>query len=385
MRRLTLLVVGAFLVTLLAGSGPVSAQADDPPAPAPEAPVDDPVVDGDAPAPRPLDPDEIPDAGNRQDDGSGDVDHEVIVGSAELAEDRLVELEGDLSAAEALVADLRKRIELLDTFEVDLTLRRQRTIGALARTRTRRVERAVGAYVRGGPPGLEQGLLAGSNGEAEEAELIGSVLQADEREVGRLLTRRLELTAGLSRVAEERSSTVVRLRRARRAVTAAADAVDTGEYAAQIFAAGGEIAITGFVFPVGDPHDFIDSWGFPRPGGNRHEGADIFAARGTPLFAVEDGVLARVGNDRRGGTKLWLVGESGTHYYYAHLERYALGVADGVTVEAGDVVGYVGDSGDAKGTPPHLHFQLHPGGGSAVNPFPLLSVVDQLASTRRST
>ena len=143
------------------------------------------------------------------------------------------------------------------------------------------------------------------------------------------------------------------------------------------------MAITGFVFPVGDPHDFIDSWGYPRAGGRSHEGADIFAKRGTPLYAVEDGVLARVANNRLGGIKLWLVGESGTHYYYAHLQRYALGVADGVVVEAGDVIGYVGDTGDARGTPPHLHFELHPSGGDPVNPYPLLKVVDELDAARQ--
>jgi murein DD-endopeptidase MepM/ murein hydrolase activator NlpD len=184
-------------------------------------------------------------------------------------------------------------------------------------------------------------------------------------------------------VAEARATATQELEWARRSVAGAEEAVASGEYTARVFAAGSDVAITGFVFPVGGPHDFIDSWGFPRAEGRSHQGADIFAERGTPLLAVEDGVLARVGNDRLGGIKLWLVGESGTHYYYAHLDGYALGVADGVVVDAGDVVGYVGDTGDAQGTPTHLHFQLHPEGGEPVNPFPLLQVVDELEAARR--
>ena len=346
--------------------------------------IDDPGAAGDAPAPEPLEPDEIPDPPevDEAEDEADDADHELIVGSAELATTRLARLQAQLAAAERRVEDLDARLALFDQFERDLSAWRADAMTALVRARALRVDRAVGAYVRGGPPGLESALAGGPNDGAEESELLTSVLQADDEEVARLLARRLELTARLSRVAEERATTVAMRRRARRAVIDGNAAVASGEYVARIFAAGSEVAITGFMFPVGRPHDFIDSWGYPRAGGRSHEGADIFAERGTPLLAVEDGVLARVGNDRLGGTKLWLVGESGTHYYYAHLERYALGVAEGVVVDAGDVIGYVGDSGDAKGTPPHLHFQLHPGGGEPVNPYPLLHVVDELEAAR---
>lgn len=385
MRRSPVAVVGAVVLGLLMQAGPVAAQVDEePPPPTVEIdpPVDDPATDGDAPPPEPLDPDEIPESPEEGDDEDDDADHELIVGSAELAATRLAELDQQLADFQQRVDDLGERLALFDRFERDLSAFRVETVGALAEARSRRMDRAVGAYVRGGPPGLEAGLTTGPNGVAEESELLSTVLSADEAEVARLLARRSDLTARLSRIAEARASTVVQLRRARRTVTDAKSAVESGEYAARIFAAGSEVAITGFVFPVGDPHDFIDSWGFPRAGGRSHEGTDIFAERGTPLFAVEDGILVRVGNDRLGGIKLWLVGESGTHYYYAHLESYALGVTEGVVVDAGDVIGYVGDTGDAKGTPPHLHFQLHPFGAEPVNPFPLLQVVDELEAAR---
>jgi murein DD-endopeptidase MepM/ murein hydrolase activator NlpD len=389
MRRIpTVAATGALVLGLLVQAAPVAAQVDEETPPTTvvaDPPADDPGSGGDAPTPKPLDPDEIPDRPEEaEDEGDDDTTHELVVGSAELATARLAELEEQLAAAESWVDDLRARRSLLDQLERDLSVLRGEAVRSLAQARSRRVNRAVGAYVRGGPPGLEAGLTTGANRVAEESQLLTTVLQADDVEVARRLARRLDLTARLSRVAEERASTIVQLRRARRAVIDRQDAVDSGEYAARIFAAGSEVAITGFVFPVGDPHEFIDSWGFPRAGGRSHEGSDIFAERGTPLVAVEDGVLARVGNDRLGGIKLWLVGESGTHYYYAHLERYAPGVTEGAAVDAGDVIGYVGDSGDAKGTPPHLHFQLHPGGGEPVNPFPLLQVVDEMEAARRA-
>jgi murein DD-endopeptidase MepM/ murein hydrolase activator NlpD len=144
----------------------------------------------------------------------------------------------------------------------------------------------------------------------------------------------------------------------------------------QVLDAGSEIVITGFVFPVTDPHTFSSTFGAPRSGGRTHEGADIFAPRWTPLVAAERGVIDNVGTGTLGGTKLWVIGESGTGYYYAHLQAYAEGVTDGMAVEAGDVIGYTGDTGNAVGTPTHLHFEIHPGGGDAIDPYPLLHAVD---------
>ena len=127
---------------------------------------------------------------------------------------------------------------------------------------------------------------------------------------------------------------------------------------------------------MADPHTFSSTFGAPRSGGRTHEGADIFAPRWTPLVAAERGVIDNVGTGTLGGTKLWVIGESGTQYYYAHLQAYAEGVTDGTLVEAGDVIGYTGDTGNAVGTPTHLHFEIHPGGGDAIDPYPLLHAVD---------
>lgn len=144
----------------------------------------------------------------------------------------------------------------------------------------------------------------------------------------------------------------------------------------QAYQAGAHAYISGFVFPVAGDTEFIDSWGYPRMTGTAsahwHQGADLFADHGTPLIAAENGVVERVGVGSLGGNKLWVAGDSGNGYYYAHLSAFAPGVHDGQRVRAGELVGFVGDTGNARGTSPHLHFEIHPGGIGPVNPYPLL-------------
>ncbi len=150
----------------------------------------------------------------------------------------------------------------------------------------------------------------------------------------------------------------------------------------EAFRAGSEVFVDGVVFPIaGEYGTLIDSYGFPRMPGTDdahwHEGIDIFADRGTPLVATERGVVTRIGVGRLGGLKFWLVGESGSEWYYAHLDSFAPGLTDGLVVDAGQLLGYVGNTGNAVGTPPHLHMELHPAGVRPVNPFPLLNIVAQ--------
>jgi len=118
----------------------------------------------------------------------------------------------------------------------------------------------------------------------------------------------------------------------------------------------------GFVFPVYGTASFGDSFGAPRPDvpGGWHHGEDIFAAAGTPLLAVADGTLHTIGFNRIGGYRLWLRDTQGNEFYYAHLSAYSPLAVEGRSVQAGDVVGFVGDTGDADGGSPHLHFEIHP-------------------------
>jgi murein DD-endopeptidase MepM/ murein hydrolase activator NlpD len=113
-----------------------------------------------------------------------------------------------------------------------------------------------------------------------------------------------------------------------------------------------------------------DTWGGARGEGRRHEGIDIFAKRGTPVLSSTEGIVLRVGTNRLGGLVVWVLGPGGQRHYYAHLDRYA-DVEAGMRIEAGRVLGYVGNSGNAQGTPPHLHYGVYDLGG-AINPYPLL-------------
>ena len=121
--------------------------------------------------------------------------------------------------------------------------------------------------------------------------------------------------------------------------------------------------------PVKGPVRIGQGWGAPRDGGRRrHQGIDLLAPAGTPLVAVASGTITRLSNlDRgRGGISLWLRDRRGTAYYYAHNHHNLVRL--GQRVQAGQLLARVGATGNARGGPPHLHFQLHPGGGRPVSP-----------------
>ncbi len=124
-------------------------------------------------------------------------------------------------------------------------------------------------------------------------------------------------------------------------------------------------------FPVARPYAYSDTWLAPRRG-HRHQGCDVFAARGTPCYACVSGRV-RTGYGRNAGKTIYLYGDSGDLFYYMHLNGYA--VTSG-HVEAGQVIGYVGDSGNARGGACHLHFEVHPDGGRAINPYPILRSIE---------
>ena len=125
--------------------------------------------------------------------------------------------------------------------------------------------------------------------------------------------------------------------------------------------------------PVNGAVSFSDSWGAPRSGGRTHEGVDMLAARGTPLVAVVDGTIKRMRDSTLGGKTIWLRGDNGHEYYYAHLDSHASGLYVGQSVKVGEFIGTVGTSGNAPAHIPHVHFEYHPDGGGAVNPTPLVT------------
>ena len=132
---------------------------------------------------------------------------------------------------------------------------------------------------------------------------------------------------------------------------------------------GNDYAGPGWVCPTGaSAAPFADTWGAPRSGGRRHQGVDMIGQRGIPVLAVVDGV-AEPRTNALGGTTIWLTGVDGNGYYYAHLDGYKqLG-----SVTAGTPIGILGQSGNAQFSIAHLHFEIHPGEGPAVNPYPTVA------------
>ncbi len=172
----------------------------------------------------------------------------------------------------------------------------------------------------------------------------------------------------------------------RRAPAIALVALTAGVAVAPLHAAGG--VPDPIVFPVVGPYAYTNDFGDPRPQG-RHEGNDILAPKKATVVAVEDGKIRFWTHSTRAGCMLYLYGQSGTTYLYIHLNNdvtmandnrgecvaggsYWPGLKDGARVVAGQAIGFVGDSGDADGTP-HLHFEVHPHDGGPANPFPHLN------------
>lgn len=148
------------------------------------------------------------------------------------------------------------------------------------------------------------------------------------------------------------------------------------------------------IFPVAGPTTYTDDFGQPRAGGP-HQGNDLLATKKTPVVAVEAGKIEFWTTSASAGCMLYLYGASGTMYEYIHLNNdltmgndnrgkcvagtaYAPGLKNGARVAAGQMLGYVGDSGDANGLHAHLHFEVHPGGGKAVSPYPFLQTAQHL-------
>jgi hypothetical protein len=157
-------------------------------------------------------------------------------------------------------------------------------------------------------------------------------------------------------------------------------------------------AVPNFVFPVVAKTTYTNDFGAPRWQG-RHQGNDLMAAKRSPVVAVEAGRVVKWTTSRSAGCMLYLYGRSGTTYMYVHLNNdrtkrndnrggcrngvaYAPGLAKSQNVQAGQLIGYVGDSGDANGIAPHLHFELHPNGGRAVSPFRRLNAARHLLFPR---
>ncbi len=279
-------------------------------------------------------------------------------GAYERLGDEVVRLTRDLETTEARIADLRaaaaeravaaykgRSLGVLDAFSDEDAMDAARRSSFLAKVNAN--DAALLGELRVTASDLRERKDTLAERRAEQK----SVLQALGREQ-RALQAKLDVAARAQRVLEEQINAQ---RRSRRGGGISNDTI--------VNPGGGA-----FVCPIRGPVAFSNDWGNPRSGGRRHQGTDLMSPRGTPNVAVVSGsTTARSGG--LGGTSLWLRGDNGTTYYYAHLDEIR---APAGRVSQGQVIGTTGNTGNARGGPYHTHFEIHPGGGGAINPYPTI-------------
>ncbi|WP_370324584.1 murein hydrolase activator EnvC [Euzebya sp.] len=282
----------------------------------------------------------------------------------------------------------RGRIEQLDVVTRQLAGRQEelvavdeRLAGLREEAESRQAELDRQLFIAAG---VEEGVAAElAQAEAEARELAAAAEEAERRAEA---AEEAERQAALAAAEEAR-------RQAEAAAAAAAAA--TADAREQVAADGGgssgggssgggssggggggasaPVASSGMACPQDNPRSFTDTWGAPRSGGRSHQGTDIFGARGGNVFAITSGTVTRTTSGGISGLFLTLRGDDGHDYWYIHLQDFV--ARQGQRVSAGELIAHNGDTGNARGTTPHIHFEYHPGGGGPVNPYPLLASI----------
>jgi murein DD-endopeptidase MepM/ murein hydrolase activator NlpD len=354
-------------------------------------PPDDPAANGDSPPetvpvvdftvpPREIDPFAITPTGPYARQGNfSSYPGRVVRVTSRSARARAAETQAALDAAVAMRDALVAQNAQLQATLGQLAVEERQAIEALEAAQVNLRQRAADAYIRGSLAPVRSFLVSDTAGDFfNRLELLSVVLEADEQAVDDFTAARQAVDAEQAATADALATSSVGLLAAEQAITAAQFEHELASRELAVFMNGGSFVIHGFTFPVARDYTYGDSFGAPRMVGTAfehwHEGTDILAPMGTELVASERGVVTRMGTGTLGGITVWLKGESGTSYYYAHLTGYAPLVHEGLVVDAGTVLGYVGTTGNAVGGPPHVHFEIHPDDGPAINPYPILRV-----------
>ena len=294
----------------------------------------------------------------------------------------------EVAASQSVLAELEQEVAVSSRRAAALEIRLSALQGVVQ-------DQAVDQFVRGGtdPTGadlllrgedLDSAVRAGALARSvstELAEVLDEYRRAADDLAGttaRLAELERRQAAAAAELRQRAAAAAAELERQvalaaeRRAAAEAAADPGAGAVVSQVPAGGGTsagAATSAFLCPVDGPRAFTNDWGQPRSGGRRHQGTDILSPKGTPVVASVAGTL-ETSQSSLGGVSYDLHGDDGNTYFGTHL--HSLSGARG-RVAAGTVIGYVGNSGNARGGPTHLHFEIRPAGGGAVNPHPTLA------------
>ena len=294
---------------------------------------------------------------------------------AASAQRRQRNAEASLDSTRQQAADLQAQLDQLESGQ-------QQAVKDAAKAKAAFTDRAVLAYMQGRE--TESFALLDSTTPidyARRTQLLSAVLDSDASVASNYQHQRDALGGELRSHIDQVDQLTRQLAADQALVDTTTAVVSAAGWQLRTFENDSQIWVPGFVFPVDGPVQFVDSFGYPRLVGTGqqhwHEGCDVMAPMGSPLVAVEDGVVTKVGENSLGGMSLKITGASGFWYYYAHLSAFAPDLVEGMPVTAGTLLGYVGNSGDAAGGPTHLHFEVHQPDGKVLDSFGLLKTAWQ--------
>jgi len=304
------------------------------------------------------------------------------VAGLQEARDRASDLRTDLDVAAAHYEEVWAAVEAA-TFELEELERLADELADDIRiTDEKLANRARDLFMHGASTSFE--LLLGQGGPADALERVGMTAVLQRRDTASLeeaeATRRsLQQTVALTEVRRaELADLEAEAEAARAAVARELEATQRRVRSLEALAARQRLIQTarqsGIYSCVMDRRvvSFRDTWGAPRSGGRRHRGTDVMAPFNVPVYAFTSGVVVRRSSSRLGGLGLYLRGDDGATYYYAHLNGYTSAASAGRRVVAGEHLGFNGFTGNASRSAPHVHFERRPAGGATHNPYPYL-------------